>query len=1039
MADTTQPPGGASAIKIQESDLKGAAPRLNRVVALLQEQVTTTSQAVQNLTTVVTSRGAGGVVTLPTPGTAPTLTDLVPSAALQGTAATVTLTGTQFINPIAVLSDNPGIAITAVTLNSPTSITATFTVATNSQYGTANITVTTSSGTTNPVGFNILEALAPNLAAVTGGIAGYQPFANVTQPVFGGTFTCPADCTLLAYVIIFAVNGTQAIQVSRFTSSSLSNNSIVTYQGDSSEIIQTGASQGGWSLQFICYNHQYTPTPSPLTIGGLVIAAVSVASVSAAETSGARYIDNGGGYHTKVSVTVTLANGQVPQVFTAWLSFDGEATWWWQGWYTATTSPYTAIIDCWLPTNGTQTWGVAAMSGPNNASNPAYTPGATVGSTFQIVPITLASVTAQDNPTLRWQGTDSALHTVVSFMPVQTASFLSVILTAWIDYQDGNGKIWQGWLPMSQAGQTLYIGAQSSANGAPSVDAVHLPTTGSIYPSTVAGTHWTLTVAVGEINAGVGVPASAVTSALFEADILPCLVGDITDATLVADGSGNTIEYIKDSLGNWEWTYNQITWTNPTLAQDPNFWFAFVTWQKGYLNGSTWVPAPDAEGANSFLDGVLTAQGTLLAGATTGPYAIPGAVIELSGGFPPAWSFPPVKNLDGTTNLYVSFRLLVYCVSRLGTNSQGGIGAITLQTGAFGGAGYLILTPVQQAAALDLSQSNPNTLGPALIRTATGIDVGSITNAYLAAASVAAANMAQNAITAANQALAANAVLDSNIAAVNIGKLVAGNVTFSGSIALSMGGGAPVIIMENSGIYLFGVATPGSSYTGYTADAYAVIQYGGITLYSGGNGPSMNLAGGGVTLFSVNGSTSNPYAQVTATNVWLVNGNNTVNISASEILMGTGSNEPWIGISPLNGVQIVSGSYQFQATASALALTSPSGSMQFQDDLADNSSTLTIWRSSSRSTAYIESYVDPENTWIYLYANPYPLGSGSAGLDIIGGHGEITLEVGTGLDGTVIGPALLVNGTQVISTRVTSTPATLEDVIAVLQHHGLSN
>ena len=57
---------------------------------------------------------------------------------------------------------------------------------------------------------------------------------------------------------------------------------------------------------------------------------------------------------------------------------------------------------------------------------------------------------------------------------------------------------------------------------------------------------------------------------------------------------------------------------------------------------------------------------------------------------------PTGEESHGSTNLYTSFRLLIYCVSRLGTNAQGGIGAITLQTGAFGGTGYLILAPVQQ-------------------------------------------------------------------------------------------------------------------------------------------------------------------------------------------------------------------------------------------------------------------------------------------------------------------------------------------------------
>jgi hypothetical protein len=46
-------------------------------------------------------------------------------------------------------------------------------------------------------------------------------------------------------------------------------------------------------------------------------------------------------------------------------------------------------------------------------------------------------------------------------------------------------------------------------------------------------------------------------------------------------------------------------------------------------------------------------------------------------------------------------------------------------------------------------------------------------------------------------------------------------------------------------------------------------------------------------------------------------------------------------------------------------------------------------------------------------------------------------------DGTAVAQltqgSLLFDGVQVVSTRVSTTPATLADVIGVLQHHGLSN
>lgn len=53
-------------------------------------------------------------------------------------------------------------------------------------------------------------------------------------------------------------------------------------------------------------------------------------------------------------------------------------------------------------------------------------------------------------------------------------------------------------------------------------------------------------------------------------------------------------------------------------------------------------------------------------------------------------------------------------------------------------------------------------------------------------------------------------------------------------------------------------------------------------------------------------------------------------------------------------------------------------------------------------------------------------------------HVGLGQRVLLGSDGSNNGH-ILVNGTQVISTRVVSTPATLADVIAALQHHGLTN
>jgi hypothetical protein len=85
----------------------------------------------------------------------PTLTSVSPTSGVQGAAVPVTLTGTNFVAGATVAVSNPGITVGSVTVVSATQITATFTIAANAAPGAANVTVTTSAGTSAQVVFTV--------------------------------------------------------------------------------------------------------------------------------------------------------------------------------------------------------------------------------------------------------------------------------------------------------------------------------------------------------------------------------------------------------------------------------------------------------------------------------------------------------------------------------------------------------------------------------------------------------------------------------------------------------------------------------------------------------------------------------------------------------------------------------------------------------------------------------------------------------------------------------------------------------------------
>jgi hypothetical protein len=106
--------------------------------------------------TVTTTSGTSNAVTFTViPRPTPTLTSINPASGKQGTAVNVTLTGANFAVGATVGASGSEVTVSNVKLVNPNQITATITVPGAAAPGPLNVTVTTTSGTSNAVTFTV--------------------------------------------------------------------------------------------------------------------------------------------------------------------------------------------------------------------------------------------------------------------------------------------------------------------------------------------------------------------------------------------------------------------------------------------------------------------------------------------------------------------------------------------------------------------------------------------------------------------------------------------------------------------------------------------------------------------------------------------------------------------------------------------------------------------------------------------------------------------------------------------------------------------
>jgi uncharacterized protein (TIGR03437 family) len=115
----------------------------------------------------------------------PALTSISPNSGLTGTTVPVTLTGTNFVTGATVNVNDSGVSVSNVSVVSPTQITATFTIAANTNPMRIIVNVTTVSGTSGVANFTVnpstptLTSIAPN-----GGLAGTTVAVSLTGTNF---------------------------------------------------------------------------------------------------------------------------------------------------------------------------------------------------------------------------------------------------------------------------------------------------------------------------------------------------------------------------------------------------------------------------------------------------------------------------------------------------------------------------------------------------------------------------------------------------------------------------------------------------------------------------------------------------------------------------------------------------------------------------------------------------------------------------------------------------------------------------------------
>ncbi len=268
---------------------------------------------VQNVT-VTTSAGTSNASTFTINPPAPTQSAVSPNSGAVGTTVTpVTITGTNFLAPATVSVSGTGITVGAVSVNSPTLITTSFTIDPAAIVGNRNVTVTTVGGTSGAQTFTISAAppTAANVSPNSGVVGTTVTPVTITGTNFAAGATVSVSGTGVTVGTVTVNTGTQlttSFTISPTATLGARNLTVTTAAGTSNPIAFTLIAPPPPTLTGIAPTSGAagtTVTPVTLTGTNFLTGATSVAISGTGVTVGTVTVNSA----TQLTTSFTIAAG----------------------------------------------------------------------------------------------------------------------------------------------------------------------------------------------------------------------------------------------------------------------------------------------------------------------------------------------------------------------------------------------------------------------------------------------------------------------------------------------------------------------------------------------------------------------------------------------------------------------------------------------------------------------------------------------------------------------------------------------------------
>ncbi len=213
---------------------------------------------------------------------APALTSITPNSGRRAGTVNVTLTGTDLTGTTAVTVSGAGITVSGVTVVNPTTVTATFTIASNAGLTARNVTVTTAGGTSNALTFTVTGATLTSISPTSGLRGTSVPVTFTGTGLTGATSVnvSGAGFTVTNFVVASDTQATATFVIAGNAGLTARNVTITTPAGNTGAVIFTVTAPAPATLTSISPNSGSRGAAVPVTLTGTNLTGTTAVVVS---------------------------------------------------------------------------------------------------------------------------------------------------------------------------------------------------------------------------------------------------------------------------------------------------------------------------------------------------------------------------------------------------------------------------------------------------------------------------------------------------------------------------------------------------------------------------------------------------------------------------------------------------------------------------------------------------------------------------------------------------------------------------------------